>query len=96
LKGDARRSYVAEQISKNANANKSVIQKQNELIDKRADIAEENMVSDTERIQKDEETLLATKAKNKEITDKYFSDIDAEEQSYFSQYESEQNKLLAE
>lgn len=96
LKGDARRAYVAEQIAKNANANKSVIQKQNELVDKRADIAEENMVSDTERINKDEETLLATKAKNKEIADKYFSDIEAQEQSYFAEYEAEQNRLLAE
>ena len=96
LKGNARRAYVAEQMAKNANANKSVIQKQNELVDKRADVAEENMASDTERINKDEETLLATKAKNKEIADKYFSDIESQEQSYFAEYEAEQNRLLAE
>jgi len=96
LKGDTRRAYVAEQMAKNANANKSVIQKQNELVDKRADVAEENMASDTERINKDEETLLATKAKNKEIADKYFSDIESQEQSYFAEYEAEQNRLLAE
>jgi hypothetical protein len=103
LKGDARRQYIADQIAKKSsttdeekNKGKSILQQQQELLDQKDAQSKIDKEKDIARITQDENTLLATKQKNKEVTDKYFSDIEAQENDYFNQYEAEQNKLLSE
>ena len=97
LTGQARRDYIMKgREDKPITEESTILKQQNSLLEDQK--KEDERIKDTEkeRVNLDESTLLATKAKNKETLDKYFADTEEQENRYFSDYEAEQNKLFSE
>lgn len=91
-----RRDFIQWEVNKLANKNKPIIQKQNEFFEDTKSNLKTQAELDKEALEKDKQSAIELEQKNKEITDKYFTDIDQQENDYFNQFQDEQNKLMAE
>lgn len=97
LTGQARRDYIMKgREDKPIAEGNSILKQQQNLFEDQKKEEERFKNEEQDRVNLDESTLLATKAKNKETLDKYFADTEEQENRYFSDYEAEQNKLFSE
>ena len=97
LTGQARRDYIMKgREDKPIEEGNSILKQQQNLFEDQKKEEERFKNEEQDRVNLDESTLLATKAKNKETLDKYFADTEEQENRYFNDYEAEQNKLFSE
>ena len=97
LTGQARRDYIMKgREDKPIAEGNSILKQQQNLFEDQKKEEERFKNEEQDRVNLDESSLLATKAKNKETLDKYFADLEEQENRYFSDYEAEQNKLFSE
>lgn len=97
LTGQARRDYIMKgREDKPIADGNSILKQQQNLFEDQKKEEERFKNEEQDRVNLDESSLLAAKAKNKETLDKYFADTEDQENRYFSDYEAEQNKLFSE
>ena len=97
LTGQARRDYIMKGRENKPIAEENTIFKQQANLFEDQKREEERFKNEEQaRVNLDESSLLAAKAKNKETLDKYFADTEEQENKYFNDYEAEQNKLFSE
>lgn len=97
LKWQARRDYILKGRENKPIAEENTILKQQTNLFEDQKREEERFKNEEQaRVNLDESSLLAAKAKNKETLDKYFVDTEEQENKYFNDYEAEQNKLFSE
>lgn len=97
LTGQARRDYIMKgREDKPIAEGNSILKQQQNLFEDQKKEEERFKNEEQDRVNLDESSLLAAKAKNKETLDKYFADTEYQENKYFSDYEAEQNKLFSE
>ncbi len=97
LTGQAKRDFIlgGREDKKIAQEN-TILKQQESLVEDAKREAERVQKTEQDRIEQDKVTLLDTKTKNQETIKKYFEDSINEEQSYYDEYETEQNRLLSE
>lgn len=97
LTGQARRDYIMKgRENKPIAEENTILKQQTNLLEDQKREEERFKNEEQARVDLDESSLLAAKAKNKETLDKYFADMEEQENRYFNEYEAEQNRLFSE